>query len=73
LSKLPANLRWQDLANILKKLGYTPTRQSSTHMLLTNKEGRTVTIITRNPIKRGTLEAILDRVGITREEFMKLL
>lgn len=74
MSKLPANLRWQEVANALKKIGYHPTEfKSGTHMLLRNKEGKTVTIIMRNPIKRGTLEDILDSVGMTRQEFVKLL
>jgi len=74
LSRLPANLRWQELANALKKIGYLPTEfRSGTHLLLRNEEGKTVTIIMRNPIKRGTMEDILDRVGLTREQFLRLL
>lgn len=74
MSKLPANLRWQDVANALRKIGYYPTKfKSGTHLLLRNDEGKTVTVIMKSPVKRGTLEAIIDRVGMTREEFLKLL
>ncbi len=73
MSKLPRKLRWEKVANVLKKLGYELRKRSGTHALFVNKEGKMVTIITKSPMKAGTLEAVIDKLGIDREKFLEML
>lgn len=71
--RLPTNLRWQEVANVLKKLEYAPTRQRGSHLVLANKQGKIVTVVMKSPVKHGTLEKILDTIGLTKEKFLEML
>ena len=72
--KLPRNLSGSDLAQAMKKLGYSVTRQSGSHMRLTTQQQgeHHVTIPCHDPLRVGTLAAILAEVAahfeISREE-----
>jgi predicted RNA binding protein YcfA (HicA-like mRNA interferase family) len=72
--KLPRNLSGADLAQALKKLGYSVTRQTGSHMRLTTQQQgeHHVTIPCHDPLRVGTLAAILAEVaahfGLSREE-----
>jgi predicted RNA binding protein YcfA (HicA-like mRNA interferase family) len=72
--KLPRNISGADLAHALKKLGYSATRQSGSHMRLTTQQQgeHHVTIPCHDPLRVGTLAAILAEVavhfGLSREE-----
>ena len=72
--KLPRNLSGVDLAQALKKLGYSVTRQTGSHMRLTTQQQgeHHVTIPCHDPLRVGTLAAILAEVGahfgLAREE-----
>jgi len=63
--KIPRDISGQDLIRYLKKLGYVPTRQSGSHIRLTTQEKgeHHITIPNHNPIKIGTLSAILSDIG----------
>ncbi|HLM58071.1 MAG TPA: type II toxin-antitoxin system HicA family toxin [Pyrinomonadaceae bacterium] len=74
--KLPRDLSGSDLAKALKELGYQVTRQSGSHLrLTTTEEGEHhITIPRHDPLRVGTLAAVLDDVaahfGISREELL---
>lgn len=64
--KTPRSLTGRDLMRSLKKLGYLPTRQSGSHIRLStlvNGEHH-ITIPDHNPLKIGTLSAILNDVAL---------
>jgi predicted RNA binding protein YcfA (HicA-like mRNA interferase family) len=68
--KVPRDISGQDMVRCLKKLGYIPTRQSGSHIRLTTQEKgeHHITIPNHDPIKIGTLSAILADVA---EHFAK--
>jgi predicted RNA binding protein YcfA (HicA-like mRNA interferase family) len=73
---LPRDLSGARLIKALAQLGYAPTRQTGSHMRLTSESaGRHhVTIPLHDPLRAGTLAAILDDVarhhGLTRNELL---
>jgi predicted RNA binding protein YcfA (HicA-like mRNA interferase family) len=77
--KLPRDVSGADLAKRLGRLGYQVTRQTGSHLRLTNSEGgqHHVTIPTHDPLKVGTLSGILGDValhfGISRDELIQRL
>jgi predicted RNA binding protein YcfA (HicA-like mRNA interferase family) len=77
--KLPRDISGVELARLLKKLGYQTTRQTGSHLrLTTNDRGQHhITIPNQNPIKVGTLSAILGDVAahfeISRDELIQQL
>lgn len=77
--KLPRNISGADLAQTMKKLGYSVTRQTGSHMRLTTQQQgeHHVTIPCHDPLRVGTLAAILADVathfGLSREELVDQL
>jgi predicted RNA binding protein YcfA (HicA-like mRNA interferase family) len=77
--KLPRDISGQTLVKALLKLGYEPTRQTGSHIRLTTQQNgeHHVTIPAHNPLKIGTLNAILQAVAqhfeLTRDALLKLL
>jgi predicted RNA binding protein YcfA (HicA-like mRNA interferase family) len=77
--KLPRDINGKDLAKALVKLGYYLTRQTGSHIRLTTSENgdHNITIPAHNPLKIGTLAAILADIEnhhkMKREELLKLL
>lgn len=77
--KLPRDLSGAELARRLRALGYEPNRQTGSHMRLTTLVGgeHHVTIPAHDPIRIGTLNAILREVerhhGLTREQVLERL
>jgi len=71
--RLPRDVSGADLAKLLQVYGYETTRQSGSHMRLTTSVAgeHHITIPAHDPLKLGTLRAILDRVsqhhGMSRE------
>jgi len=74
--KLPRDLSGVDLAKRLKLFGYILTRQTGSHIRLTTTQGgeHHVTVPAHDPLKVGTLNAILDAIakhhGLTRLELL---
>jgi len=65
----------EKLVKILKKLGYEEIRQRGSHKIFRNIDGK-MTVIPFHKgetIGRGLLLKILKNIGISREEFLKLL
>jgi predicted RNA binding protein YcfA (HicA-like mRNA interferase family) len=75
--KLPRDLSGSDLAKALSKLGYNITRQTGSHIRLSTQQNgeHHLTVPAHNPIKIGTLSAILREVEahfeIDRETLLK--
>ncbi len=77
--KLPRDLSGQELVNALARLGYEASRQTGSHIRLTTQRNgeHHITIPAHDPIKIGTLNAILrdiaDHAGLSREELLEEL
>lgn len=77
--KLPRDLSGQDLVKILGKIGYKVTHQTGSHIRLTTQEQgeHHITIPAHNPLKVGTLNAILREIGnhfkLSRDELLNQL
>lgn len=64
--KLPRDLSGEELARLLRRYGYEVTRQTGSHIRLTsaaNVREHHVTIPAHDPLKVGTLSAILADVA----------
>ena len=77
--KLPRDLSGAELAKALAKVGYRVTRQTGSHMRLSASQPQEhhVTIPAHDPLKVGTLAAILGEVaanlGLDRDELLRQL
>jgi predicted RNA binding protein YcfA (HicA-like mRNA interferase family) len=77
--KIPRDLSGVALAKALSKLGYQVTRQSGSHIRLTTQTPAQhhITVPAHDPLKVGTLSAILGDVAahlkITRDELLQRL
>lgn len=77
--KLPRDLSGSELVNALARLGYEVNHQTGSHIRLTTQHNgeHHITVPAHDPIKIGTLNAILRDVaahaGLTREELLALL
>ena len=77
--KLPRDLSGLDLAKALSGVGYRVTRQTGSHLRLTNDgpPQHHVTIPAHDPLKVGTLAAVLAEVAaqlkVSREELVTKL
>jgi predicted RNA binding protein YcfA (HicA-like mRNA interferase family) len=75
--KMPRDIGAAELIRYLKPYGYTVTRQTGSHIRLTTeqKNQHHITIPNHQPIKIGTLSAILSDVAAhfnkTKEELLK--
>ncbi len=67
------NQNWRDVIKALGKLGFTVKRQSGSHVILEHSDGRWTVVPRHDSIKTGTMKSIIDDVGITVEEFLKLM
>ncbi len=72
--RLPS-LKPQKVVKALKKIGFEETRQSGSHLILTNKITKKIipVPIHARDIKRGLLLSIIKQANLTIEEFRKLL
>lgn len=77
--RIPRDLSGDDLANALQIYGYQITRQVGSHMRLTTiQDGEHhITIPRHNPLRIGTLNAILkdisEHLKISRDELLTSL
>jgi predicted RNA binding protein YcfA (HicA-like mRNA interferase family) len=77
--KIPRDLSAGELVKALSRLGYSVTRQTGSHQRLTTVQGgeHHVTIPRHDPLKVGTLSAILADVAahakITRKQLLETL
>ncbi|MEQ8425212.1 MAG: type II toxin-antitoxin system HicA family toxin [Cyclobacteriaceae bacterium] len=68
--KFPRNVSARELIKSLGKVGYEVTRQKGSHIRLTctSPKAHHITIPNHDPIKVGTLSAILSEVALTRNQ-----
>jgi predicted RNA binding protein YcfA (HicA-like mRNA interferase family) len=77
--KLPRDITGNDLAKALRKLGYQVIRQTGSHIrLYTSQNGEhQITVPAHNPLKIGTLAAILSDIEshhkLTRDQLLDRL
>lgn len=78
--RIPRDWSGNDLIKRLKPLGYTPTRQTGSHVRLTRQseeDSHHVTIPMHKTLRVGTLNGILNDVaahlGVTKEELLRTL
>ena len=77
--KLPRDLDANELIRALKPFGYKATRQSGSHIRLTTMQNgeHHITIPYHNPLKIGTLNAILSEIaqhlGLSKQDLVKKL
>jgi len=64
-----------EVIRVLEKIGFTLTRQSGSHKIYKNSEGRRVTVPYHGTtiLKLKTLKSILNDANLTGEEFIELL
>lgn len=74
--KIPRDLTGAELAKLLQKFGYRISRQKGSHIRITPPEPSEhhVTIPNHDPLKIGTLSAILTEIadfqGLSKEQLM---
>ena len=78
--RLPRDLAGTELAALLRRYGYEPTRQTGSHMRLTSRfkgPEHHLTIPRHDPLRVGTLSSILADVAsyleISRSELVNTL
>lgn len=77
--RLPRDISARELEQLLSRLGYQVVRQNGSHIRLTTQQQgeHHITIPQHNPLKIGTLAAILGDVaahfGISKDELIQQL
>ncbi|MHB1669854.1 type II toxin-antitoxin system HicA family toxin [Thiomonas sp.] len=77
--RLPRDLSGSDLVKRLDRLGYHVTRQTGSHMRLTSTAHgeHHITVPRHDPLRIGTLAAVLDAVavhhGLSRDALLERL
>lgn len=77
--RIPRDLSGADLIKRLNRFGYVMSRQTGSHVRLTSQASgeHHITIPNHDPLRIGTLAAILDSVaahhGLTREVLLQRL
>ncbi len=74
MSKLPA-VRPSELARVVQRLGFLLDRQRGSHAIFYRAaDAKRVVIPMHNrDLKPGTLHGLLEDIGVTRDELIKLL
>jgi predicted RNA binding protein YcfA (HicA-like mRNA interferase family) len=67
--RLPRDVSGADLVKSLKRLGYVETRQTGSHIRLSTTESgeHHLTVPAHDPIKLGTLAAIIADIALQRK------
>ena len=71
MPKLPG-VNHQDAVRALEKAGFRIARQGK-HIVMTNDDGRILTIPRHNPVNAFTMRRIVRDAGLTIDEFKTLL
>lgn len=71
MQKLPV-ISGSELIKYLHRKGFLPARQKANHVFLKrSSDGRRVTVPLHDELDRGTLLAILEQAGISKDEFLE--
>jgi predicted RNA binding protein YcfA (HicA-like mRNA interferase family) len=71
--KLPRDASGKDVVKILCKNGWRCHKQRGSHMLLVNASGQILQVPMHDALKPGTLESIIDKSGMSRNDFIAKL
>lgn len=73
MPKLP-QIKPREIERILIRLGFTPRSTKSSHVVFTHPDGRRTVVPGHNqPIRTGTLRAILRQIELSVDAFLKIL
>ncbi|MCK4884848.1 type II toxin-antitoxin system HicA family toxin [Candidatus Bathyarchaeota archaeon] len=72
MSKKLPTLSYRKLLKILNKAGFKIVHQKGSHLYLTDSKHK-ITVPRHKTIQKGTLLAIIQQAGLTKEEFLKLM
>jgi predicted RNA binding protein YcfA (HicA-like mRNA interferase family) len=74
MSRLPA-LKPRQVVSVLERAGFVVIRIIGSHYQMLNERTRRRTTVPlhNRDLPRGTISAILQQAGLTRDEFLKLL
>ena len=74
MSELP-RISGREVIKVLRKVGYEQDRQRGSHIVLRQEAEphRRVVVPDHKEVAKGTLRAIIKQVGLTVDEFKKLL
>ena len=67
------NISSYDTIKVAEKLGYSVIRQKGSHIILKNNTGKILVIPQRRCLKMGTALQIIKALGLTKEEFLKMI
>ncbi|MGD0994314.1 MAG: type II toxin-antitoxin system HicA family toxin [Candidatus Bathyarchaeia archaeon] len=71
MSEKLSSASWQKVIKALNKAGFKVVGQKGSHIFLTDGKHK-LTVPRHDPIKKGTLLAIIQQAGLTKEEFREL-
>ena len=77
--RMPRDISGAELTKLLSKFGYKIIRQTGSHIRLTTQQNgeHSVTVTYHNPLRVGTLSAILadvaNHVSLTKDDLMQRL
>jgi predicted RNA binding protein YcfA (HicA-like mRNA interferase family) len=67
-------LKPKDVIKIFKNFGWVVARSSGSHIILTKEENiSTLSVPNHSEVARGTLRSLIDKSGLTIEEFIEEL
>lgn len=73
MSKLP-QIKPRQIEKVLIASGFSPRSTKSSHVVFTHPDGRRTVVPSHNePVRKGTLRAILRQVEISLEDLLTLL
>jgi len=73
MPRLPA-LSAREIVRAFGRAGYSQQRQTGSHLILYSAaRSQTLSVPNRNPVKRGTLRALIRQAGLSLDEFLGLL
>jgi predicted RNA binding protein YcfA (HicA-like mRNA interferase family) len=72
LSKLP-RISGKEVIKALSKAGFEIKGSGRHGFVLRHPDGRRTTVPSHPELDRGTLQAIINQAGLTREQFLNLL
>jgi predicted RNA binding protein YcfA (HicA-like mRNA interferase family) len=74
MSRLPA-LKPRQVVSVLERAGFVVVRIAGSHYQMFNARTRRHTTVPHHnrDLPRGTISAIIQQAGLTRDEFLKLL
>ncbi|MGI0086404.1 MAG: type II toxin-antitoxin system HicA family toxin [Nitrosotalea sp.] len=67
------NHSWREIIKAMSHFGFYPVRERGSHIILKNAEGFAISVPRYDPLPEGTVRAILEEAGISKEEFLKQL